>query len=71
MASKVEKYIHLINSINNSSVEKVRPILEHVGSPVIKLFCEMIYNILKGVVPITDREMSRFRKLKHVFKRRQ
>ena len=69
MATKVEKYIHLINSLNNSTVEKIRPVLEHVGGEVIKLFCEMVYNILKGIVPITDKEMGRFRKLKHVFKK--
>jgi hypothetical protein len=69
MATKIEKYIHLINTINSSSVEKSRPILEHIGGDVVKVFCEMVYNILKGVVPITDNEMLRFRKMKHIFKR--
>ena len=69
MATKIEKYIHLINSIFNSSVEKNRHILEHVNGDVVKMFCEMVFNILKGVVPITDKELHRLRKMKHVFKK--
>jgi alanine dehydrogenase len=69
MPEKIEKYIHLINSIHKSSIEKNRPILEHISGDVVKMICEMVYNILKGVVPITDKELHRLRNLKHVFKR--
>jgi hypothetical protein len=69
MAAKIEKYIHLIKSIHNSSVDRSRHILEHVSGAVVKVICEMIYNILKGVVPLSDKEVARLRKIKQILKR--
>jgi hypothetical protein len=69
MAAKIEKYVHLLHTINTSSVEKMRPVLEHLSGDVVKMFCEMVYNILKGTVPVTAKEIGRLRKLKTVFKR--
>ena len=69
MAEKIEKYIHLLHTINTSTVVKIRPVLEHLSGDAVKIICEMVYNILKGTVPVTDKEMNRLRRLKPIFKR--
>jgi hypothetical protein len=69
MAAKIEKYVHLLHTINSTTVEKIRPVLEHLSGDAVKMFCEMAFNILKGMVPVTEKEMGRLRKLKPIFKR--
>ena len=69
MASKIEKYVQLLESIVKTTDDKRKILLEHMSGEAIKAICEMVYNILKGIVTITEKERNRWKILKPIFKK--
>jgi hypothetical protein len=58
MSQLLQSHIDLLLTITRSSLNKVDGVIKHFSNNVIKLFCEVVLNILKGITPITSREKT-------------
>ena len=67
MADNIEKYVQLLESIGKTASNKRKILIEHMTGTGIKVICEMVYNILKGTVPISEKERNRWKILKPIF----
>jgi hypothetical protein len=56
MSSVLQANIQLLEMLNKSSEDKRKVLLLHLTNNGIKTFSEMALNIMKGIVPITNRE---------------
>lgn len=52
---------NFIRILQGSSLQNIRSIVECMDYRTVKIIAEILLNILKGVIPITEKETTQFR----------
>jgi hypothetical protein len=48
-------HAHILRSLKKATLPQTSELIKHLSSRAIKLFSEIAFNILKGTVPLTNR----------------
>jgi hypothetical protein len=68
MSQLLQKHFDLLQNISKSSSNKITGILKHCSNTVLKLFSEVVFNVLKGTISITSIERRKLVILKPMLK---
>ena len=65
MSTLLQNHISLLDVINRATNERRTFLIEHLTNNAVKVFGEMALNIMKGVVPLNNREKLQLFSFKH------
>ena len=64
----IENLLPLIHTLVNSKKGKFKILLAHLNSEVVKLLCEFSFNLVKGVINISENDWAKARVYRTFYK---
>ena len=64
----IEGLIPLLNTLVNSKNARFKVLLAHLNSKAVKLICEFSYNLIKGIITISEIDWARARSYRSLYK---